>query len=252
MRIDLTNQVALVTGAAHRVGKAIALELARQGVNILVHYGGTAENVVRETVHDIKSLGVDAFAVQADLSNPDSVNTLFSELREHFGRLHILVNSASNFQKRDLLDVTLDDWQTTLNTNVTAPFLCIQAAVPLMRENNPPGGVIINILDKGALQPWPQYPHHGVSKAALMALGQVSAVNLAPDIRVNGIIPGAVMKPAGSNMSDAEWEAIGKKTPLQRTGSPDDVGRAVVYLAAESFVTGAIIHVNGGEHLVGR
>jgi pteridine reductase len=146
----------------------------------------------------------------------------------------------------------LEDWQTTLNINLTAPFLCTQTAARLMRENDPPGGAIVNILDKGALSPWPEYPHHGVSKAGLLALTQVSALNLAPDIRVNGIIPGPILKPAGSAMTDAEWEKLGKRTPLQCTGTPEDVGRAVVYLASESFVTGAIIPVNGGEHLKQR
>lgn len=252
MRIDLSDQVALVTGSAHRVGKSIALELARQGVHIMVHYRESSDNTVRETLHEIKSFGVDGFATQADLSQPEGVEQLFAAVREQFGRLNILVNSASNFQRRKLLDVTLEDWQATMNINLTAPFLCTKAAAALMHENNPPGGAIVNICDKGAIEPWPEYPHHGVSKAGLLALTKVSAVSLAPDIRVNAIIPGPVMRPAGSSMTDAEWEKIGQKTPLKRTGAPEDVGRAVVYLVGESFITGAIIHVNGGEHLLTR
>ncbi|MBI5667466.1 MAG: SDR family oxidoreductase [Chloroflexi bacterium] len=248
MRVDLGGQVALVTGSAHRVGKAIALELARRGVNILVHYGSSAA-AATETVREIKSLGVDAYSAQADISTEDGVETMFTALREHFGRLHILVNSASNFQKRHLLEVSLKDWQATINTNLTGPFLCTQAAAALMRQNDPPGGVIINILDKGALSPWPEYPHHSVSKAGLWMLTQVSAVSLAPDIRVNAVIPGPVLKPAGTNMSDEDWAKVGQKTPLQRTGSAEDVARAVAYLASEDFITGTAIHVNGGEHL---
>jgi NAD(P)-dependent dehydrogenase (short-subunit alcohol dehydrogenase family) len=248
MHLDLSDQVALVTGAAHRVGKAIALELARRGVHILVHYGGSSA-AATETVREIKSFGVDAISVQADLSQPIGIESLFAALQEHFGRLHILVNSAANFQQRDLLSVSLDDWQQTLNINLTAPFLCIQHAVPLMRQNDPSGGVIVNILDKGALSPWPKYPHHSVSKAGLWMLTQISAASLGPDIRVNGVLPGPVMKPAGTNMTDAEWAKIGNRTPLQRTGSPEDVARAVAYLASEDYVNGSIIHVNGGEHL---
>lgn len=248
MRIDLTDQVALVTGGAHRVGKAIALELARRGAHILVHYGTSAEEAT-ETVREIKSLGVDAFPVQADISQPDGVETVFAALRENFGKLHILVNSAANFQQRDLLDVTLGDWQQTLAINLTAPFLCTQAAAAMMRQNDPSGGVIINILDKGALEPWPRYPHHGVSKAGLWMLTQVTAASLGPDIRANAVVPGPVMKPAGTNMNDAEWAKIGQRTPLQRTGSAEDVARAVAYLAAEDYVNGALIHVNGGEHV---
>ncbi|MBC6936352.1 MAG: SDR family NAD(P)-dependent oxidoreductase [Chloroflexi bacterium] len=248
MRVDLSGQVALVTGAAHRVGKAIALELARRGVHILVHYGSSAA-AATETVREIKSMGVDAFSVQADVSSQTGVETIFTALREHFGRLNILVNSAANFQKRDLLEVSLQDWQETINTNLTGPFLCTQAAAALMRQNDPSGGVIINILDKGALEPWPEYPHHSVSKAGLWMLTQVSAASLGPDIRVNAVIPGPVMKPAGANMSDEEWAKVGQRTPLRRTGTAEDVARAVAYLTSEDYLTGAVIHVNGGEHL---
>ncbi len=250
MHIDISDQVAVVTGGAHRVGKAIALELARRGVNILVHYG-TSTQEATETVREIKSLGVEAYAVQADISKPEAVETIFAALREHFGRLNIFVNSASNFQKRDLLAVTLDDWQQTMAINVTAAFLCTQAATAMMRENDPSGGSIINILDRGAIGPWAAYPHHSVSKAALWMLTQVSAASLGPDIRVNAVLPGPVMKPAGTNMSDDDWAQIGKKTTtVQRVGSADDVARAVAYLASEDFVTGTVIHVNGGEHLL--
>lgn len=248
MRVDLSGQVALVTGAAHRVGKAIALELARRGVHILVHYGSSAA-AATETVREIKSMGVDAFSVQADVSGQTGVETIFTALREHFGCLNILVNSAANFQKRDLLEVSLQDWQETINTNLTGPFLCTQAAAALMRQNDPSGGVIINILDKGALEPWPEYPHHSVSKAGLWMLTQVSAASLGPDIRVNAVIPGPVMKPAGANMSDEEWAKVGQRTPLRRTGTAEDVARAVAYLTSEDYLTGAVIHVNGGEHL---
>ncbi|MEO8608717.1 MAG: SDR family oxidoreductase [Chloroflexota bacterium] len=246
--MDLTDQVALVTGGAHRIGKAIALELARQGANILVHYG-TSADAATETVREIKSLGVTAYPVQADLSQQSGVETIFAALREHFGKLHILVNSAANFQQRGLLEVSLQEWQETLAINLTAPFLCTQAAAALMRENDPSGGVIINILDKGALHPWPKYAHHSVSKAGLWMLTEVSAASLGPDIRVNAVIPGPVMKPAGNSMTDAEWAKIGERTPLQRTGSPEDVARAVAYLAREDYISGAILPVNGGEHV---
>jgi pteridine reductase len=248
MRVDLTEQVALVTGGAHRVGKAIALELARRGADVLIHYGTSAE-AATETVREIKSLGVNAFSVQADLSKQEGVESVFAALREHFGELHILVNSAANFQKRELLEVTLSEWQETMAINLTAPFLCTQAAVALMRENDPPGGAIVNILDKGALDPWPQYAHHSISKAGLWMLTQVSAASLGSDIRVNAVLPGPVMKPAGNTMSDEQWAKLGKRVPLQRTGTPEDVARAVAFLASEDYITGVAIPVNGGEHL---
>jgi NAD(P)-dependent dehydrogenase (short-subunit alcohol dehydrogenase family) len=249
MPFDLKDQVALVTGSAQRVGRAIALELARNGAHIIVHYHSSSSDDVRSTVQDIKSLGVDAFAVQADVGSAAGVETIFSAVREHFGRLSILVNSASNFQKRSLLEVTLEEWEQTMAINLTGPFLCTQAAASLMRENTPAGGAIVNICDRGADGPWPEYAHHGISKAALWALTQVSALSLGPEIRVNAIIPGPVMKPAGRNMSDEAWEAVGQTVPLKRTGSPEDVARAVAYLVREDYVTGTLIHVNGGEHL---
>ena len=249
MQADLTDKVALVTGSAHRVGRAIALELARCGAHIVVHYHSSSPDAARSTVQDAKSLGVDAFAVQADVGTAEGVTQIFAAVQEHFGRLHVLVNSASNFQKRQLLEVTLEEWQETLAINLTGPFLCTQAAAALMRQNDPPGGVIINIGDRGSLEPWPDYAHHGISKAGLLALSQVSAASLGPDIRVNTVIPGPVMKPAGRSMSDADWAKVGQRLPLRRTGHAEDVARAVAYLAGEDFLTGAVLHVNGGEHL---
>jgi NAD(P)-dependent dehydrogenase (short-subunit alcohol dehydrogenase family) len=250
MPYDLTDRVALVTGAAQRVGREIALELARAGTHLIVHYHSASAEIVRSTVQDIKSMGVDAFAVQADIGSAEGVGQIFAAVREHFNRLDILVNSASTFQKRSLLEVTLEDWQQTLDVNLTGPFLCTQAAAALMRENTPLGGVIINICDKGVDGPWPEYAHHGISKAALWALTEVSALSLGPDIRVNAIVPGPVMKPAGRNMSDETWAEVGAQLPLGRTGSAEDVARAVVYLAREDFISGALLHVNGGEHLL--
>lgn len=247
MQQDISGQVALVTGSAHRVGRAIALELARRGANIVVHYNRSAENTVRDTVQEIKSLGVDAFPVQADISTMSGTQQLFAAIVAHYGKLNILVNSASIFQKRDLLEVTLQEWEETFAINVTAPFLCTQAAAELMAKNTPIGGAIVNILDRGAVRPWKEYAHHGISKAALWMLTQTSAVSLAPHIRVNAVLPGPVDKPADN--TPAEWEAIGQRNLLKRTGSGDDVARAVAYLVTEGFVTGTLIHVDGGRHL---
>ncbi len=249
MQIDIRDQVALVTGSAHRVGKAIALELARRGVHILVHYNSAADEVVKETLREIKSHGVEAFPIQADISQFDGVQAVFSALREHFGRLHILVNSASNFQRRTLMEVTVQEWEETLRINVTAPLLCTQAAVPLMRANNPPGGCIINICDKGALAPWPEYAHHGISKAALYMLSKTSAAAFGGDnIRVNTIIPGLVLRPP--DYSETVWQENAQRVPLQRPGSAEDVARAVAYLCSEDWLSGVTLHVDGGEYTV--
>jgi NAD(P)-dependent dehydrogenase (short-subunit alcohol dehydrogenase family) len=245
MQIDLTDQVALVTGSAHRVGKAIALELAKRGAHVMVHYFGSDESAVRDALLEIKSHGVSAFSVQADLAGPEGVETVFRAVAEQFGRLNILVNSASIFNKNTVMDASLDDWQRSLDINLTAPFLCTQAAVRMMRENNPPGGSIINICDHGAVTPWPERADHGVSKAGLLMLTRVSAISLGPEnIRVNAVLPGPVLKPEA--MSDESWQKVGQGTPLKRTGEAEDVGRAVAYLASEDFITGTTLEVDGG------
>lgn len=248
MQIDLMEHVAVVTGSAHRVGKAIALELARNGVNIIVHYHSTDDATVRETLLEVKSHGVDAFAIQADISQPDGVATVFDAVREHFGRLHILVNSASTFTKNGLLDASLDDWNLSLSVNLTAPFLCTQAAAHMMIENEGAGGSIVNICDYGSVRPWPERVDHGISKAGLLMLTKVSAVSLGEhNIRVNAVLPGPVLKPEGG--SDETWEAAGQRSPLKRTGDAEDVARGVAYLVRESYVTGTVLEVNGGEAL---
>jgi pteridine reductase len=246
MQIELNNQVALVTGSAHRVGKAIALALAKEGVHMMVHYHHSDAATVRETLHEIKSEGVQAFAVQADISQPEGIETLFAAFKEHFEELHILVNSASVFPTANFMEITVESWDLAMNVNLRAPFLLTQAAARWM-QNNETGGTIINICDQGAFAPWPKRAHHGISKYGLWMLTQVSAVALAPQIRVNAIVPGPILK---SKMSDAAWKKLGEELPLKQTGQADDVGRAVVYLARESFLTGAKIEVNGGEHLL--
>lgn len=248
MQIDLTEQFALVTGSAHRVGKAIAVELARAGVNILVHYHRTDEAIVRDTVQEIKSYGVDAKSVQADISTPEGVHHIFTAMMEHYGRLDILINSASSFTQNDLLDVSLEDWNLSLSTNLTAPFLCTQQAARMMMRNVPSGGSIVNILDYGAVRPWAKRVDHGISKAGLLMLTKVSAISLGKhNIRVNGVLPGPVLQDTGS--SDQYWDELAQRLPLGRTGEADDVGRAVAYLCRESFVTGTVLAVNGGEAL---
>lgn len=247
MSMDLSGQVALVTGAAHRVGRVIALALASAGTNILVHYHRADADTVRDTLQEIKSRGVEAYSVQADISEAEGIEQVMAAVEEHYGRLHLLVNSASAFPRGHLLDVSLESWNTTMNVNLRAPFLFTQQAARLMRQNDPEGGAIVNIVDQGAYAPWPHRPHHGISKAGLWMLTQVSALALAPHVRVNAIAPGPVMKP--DNMPEAAWQGFGELLPLQRVGTAHDVGEATVFLLSQPFITGALLHVNGGEHL---
>ncbi len=245
----LNGKVALVTGAAHRIGRVIALELAQRGAHILLHYHRASAAQVQATRQDIESFGVTVHSARADLSQADGIDTLFDAWQKNFDRLDIVVNNASVFQKRNLLEVSLADWDLTMAVNLRAPFLITQRAAGLMAQQKPAGGVIINICDAGADGPWKEYAHHGISKSALWMLTQVSALALGPAVRVNAIVPGPMLKTAGSPMSDADWARSGERTVLRRTGSPADVARAVAYLCGEDFITGALLHVNGGEHL---
>ncbi len=247
MQEVLAGKVALVTGSAHRVGKAIALALAKEGMHIVVHYYGSAD-AAQDTVAEIKQLGVDAISYRANQADPQQVEGLFTTINEHFGRLDILVNSANMYRRADFLDITYEDWQQVLNVNLTGAFLCSQAAARLMLAQDPPGGTIINIIDNSALKPWPSHPHHSVAKAGLLTLAKVMARSLAPHIRVNNVSPGPVLKEP--SRSEESWQQLGQKLPVQRTGTPEDVGRAVVYLAQEDFLTGALINVDGGESLI--
>ncbi len=251
--MNLGDKIAVVTGGAHRVGKAIALALAREGAHVIVHYG-SSEGAARDTVAEIRLLGVQAIAVQADLHDPAQIDALFQAVDEEFGRLDVLVNSAASFVKQPFDEIGLDDWKDVLQVNLRAPFLCTQAAARLMRRAKRPAdepALIVNITDLSGLYPWRGYVQHGVSKAGLIHLTKVSAYELAPDIRVNAIAPGAVLPPPGMDPHGETWQALGARAPLRRTGHPDYVGQTVVFLARNDYITGALIPVDGGEHLVG-
>src|SRR5258708_3157059 len=171
---------------------------------------------------------------------------MFSAIRERFGRLDVLVNSASTFEPSSILDMPFDDWKHTLSVNLDGPFLCSQQAARLMRARNE-GGSIVTILDLSALKPWKTYPAHSVSKAALAKLTEVMALSLGPDIRVNAIALGSILR--DENRTPEQWESIGKRLPIGHTGDPADAGQAVVVLATQPFITGTILRVDGGDLL---
>jgi NAD(P)-dependent dehydrogenase (short-subunit alcohol dehydrogenase family) len=243
--IELRGKVALVTGSARRVGKAIALELARCGMHQIIHHGHSDQEA-EATAAEIKTLGVEVVVIKVDFTLPEDIQRLFEAVRQHFGRLDLLVNSASTFTPDDVLSVSLQSWQEILAVNLTAPFLCSQHAARLMRETGS-GGAIINILDLSALKPWKQYPAHSVSKAALLTLTETLAQNLGPDIRVNALAPGPILRDEAN--SPEQWERIGQQLPLGHTGDPADVAQAVAFLASQPFITGTTLRVDGGDYL---
>ncbi|HOA23013.1 MAG TPA: SDR family oxidoreductase [Aggregatilineales bacterium] len=245
--MDLNGKVALVTGGARRVGKAIALGLAARGMNVLIHYN-RSEAEARQTLDEIRAMGVQAEAVQGNLGNPLDIEHIFVTLESTFRQLDLLVNSASTFLAGHILEATVSDWNYVMAVNLRAPFLCSQRAAHLMLARQSPG-VIINIADVAGQVPWTRFPIHSVSKAGLIMLTQVLAKSLGPDIRVNAVVPGPVLKPDA--MPDARWEALSAALPLERAGTPENVVQAVLALAENDFITGAVLNVDGGDSLLG-
>lgn len=233
------NPVALVTGGAHRVGKAIALALAGRGMDIAFTYRSSAGPAQR-TRQDIEALGVQALTARCDQADPSQIAETLDVVYQRFGRLDVLVNSAAILQEKPLAEITLDDWNATIDINLRGPFLFTQRAAPLMTN----GSVIINVSDESALTPYPAAVHHTVSKAGLVALTKVTALALAPRIRVHAIIPGAVLKPA--DWDDGRWHELAGNIPLARLGSPADVTGALLYLLTADYATGQVIAVDGG------
>jgi NAD(P)-dependent dehydrogenase (short-subunit alcohol dehydrogenase family) len=253
MQKSLQNTVALVTGSARRVGRAIALEFARQGANVVIHHSNSAQDA-ESAAQEARALGVQAMVVRANQTDLGEVWAMFEAIKERFGRLDVLVNSAASFKHGDLLEIGFEEWQEVIGTNLTGPFLCTQQAAKLMisggRDGQSRGGAIINISDNSGLKPWASRPHHSIAKAGVIQLTQVAALALAPhNIRVNCVVPGPVLRPAGE--PESALEDIAKGLPLGRIGNPDDIARACVFLATNDFATGTIMRVDGGEGLVG-
>jgi NAD(P)-dependent dehydrogenase (short-subunit alcohol dehydrogenase family) len=238
--MEPAGRVALVTGGAHRIGRALALALAEAGADVVINYHTSADQA-RQTVADIEVLGRRAMAVGADVSTTSDVKRLVTATEQEFGRLDILVNSASLFERQLFADIAEADWDRVMAVNLKGPFLLSQAAAPLLRED---GGVIVNIVDLSALQPWPSFAHHAVSKAGLLHLTRVLARTLAPDIRVNAISPGTVLPPEGAAEEGSE------RRVTTREGQPGDVAAALLYLIRSDFVTGENLVVDGGRMLL--
>jgi len=234
--------VALVTGAAKRLGRTVALRLAEEGADVVVHYRSSSAEAA-SAVAEIEEFGRRGVAIAADLTSVADIKRLFDEAAKGFGRLDILVNSAANFLPASIVSTTEEIWEASLNTNLRAPFFCAQAAAPLLRRTK---GTIINFADTGGLLGWPGYIAHSVSKAGVVMLTKVLAKALAPEVRVNAIAPGTITMPG----DPAEWETdFVKAAPLRRTGAPSDIADAVLFLVHAEFMTGQILVLDGGRTL---
>jgi pteridine reductase len=245
--MDIQGKTALVTGGGVRVGRAITLGLAEAGADVIVHYN-TSQASARETVADARELGVEAIAVQADLTDPENVRPVVQVAQERLGGIDILVHAASPFVATSLFDVTLHTWRELMAVLVESFLIMTQGLVPGMIKRGE--GVIVTILDRGAFEPWPDFLAHGVAKSALWALTRSLAVELAPVIRVNAVVPGPVLPPPGYTPEQRERGARG--TLLQRWGTPGDVVDAVLFLIRADYVIGEPLFVDGGERWVHR
>ncbi|MDH5589741.1 MAG: SDR family oxidoreductase [Gemmatimonadota bacterium] len=237
------DRVALVTGGATRLGRHLSLALAAADYDLAVHHHTSADAALA-LAEEVREMGRRCVVLKGDLSRPDTPAGIIDRVQTVYSRLDLLVNSASTFHAADLTDVGATEWDSVMDVNLRAPHLLVGAAAHLLRVDE---GSVVNILDLSAFQPWTEYPHHAVSKAALAHLTRVQARALAPRVRVNAVAPGAVLPPDG--YPPERLEALRVRTPLQRLGTPDDVAQAVLYLAEARYVTGQILAVDGGRLL---
>jgi NAD(P)-dependent dehydrogenase (short-subunit alcohol dehydrogenase family) len=239
----LKGRVALVTGAAKRIGRSIALELAKRGADIVVNYRGSraeAEHVVKE----IEKLGRRARAIQANVSVRAEVKQLIAETEATFGRLDILINNAGMFQHVPFEQITDEQWNGILAANLTSQFLCAQTAAPLLRKSG--RGRIVNLASLGGLLAWPGHTHYCVSKAGVIMLTRCMARALAPEITVNAVAPGTITFEGDAAELEADFI---RRAPLKRTGKGSDIAEAVAFLVESDFITGQVLVVDGGRML---
>jgi pteridine reductase len=243
-----TYPLALVTGAAHRLGKAFALTLAQHGYAILLHSHGSAEQALA-TADEIRALGVPVFPAKADLTDEADIEKLFSVMDDvlsapTLGPLSVLVNSAALMQRADARNLSTMDFDATMSLNLRAPFLCAQRAFKRMTA----GGLIVNITDVAAEKAWTGFPAYTVSKAALASLTGVLARSFAPTVRVNAIAPGLVLPAA--EIPPETWQRLVNRIPLQRPASTKEITSALLFLLENAYITGQTISVDGGYSLL--
>ena len=242
----LSGKVALVTGAARRIGATIARTLHAHGASVAIHYRGSGDEAAA-LCDELNGLRADsAAAFCADLTNPGSLDSLANDVANWHGRLDILVNNASSFYPTPVGEITDEQWNDLMGTNLKAPLFLSQALMPSLRSAK---GVIINIVDVHSQRPLRQHPVYGPAKAGLAMLTRSLAKDLAPDVRVNGVSPGAILWPE-NEPGEAEKRSILDRTALGRLGDPADIASAVAWLALDApYVTGQIVAVDGGRSL---
>lgn len=240
------GKVALITGSAVRLGKAIALALAEQGIHIILQYR-TSEKEARVAAAQIRRKRVHAHPLQCDLSNSREVERLAGQALALFGRVDILVNNASEFFRTPIASITEEEWDRFLDVNLKAPFLLSRSLGRKMVKQG--AGKVINIADVSVSRPGGDFIPYSVSKAGLVTLTQGLAKALAPRVQVNAIAPGTILPPV-TGWTSRQRERILRSIPLKRFGVPDDITRAVLFLIESDYITGIVIPVDGGKSIV--
>jgi NAD(P)-dependent dehydrogenase (short-subunit alcohol dehydrogenase family) len=232
----MPDEIVLITGAAKRIGRGIALRLAREGARVAVHYY-RSESEARRTAEEC--VGAELF--RANLENVDEIARLFAQVEERMGRLDWLVNNAARFTRIDPLEITERDWDFIHSVNLKGTFFCCQQAARLMKKTG--GGRIVNISSLGAIRPWAEHAHYCASKAGVAMLTRALAKAWAPEITVNSVAPGVIP----FEDIDERGKRLIELTPARRGGTPEEIADAVLYfLRASNFVTGQILAVDGG------
>jgi 3-oxoacyl-[acyl-carrier protein] reductase/pteridine reductase len=235
----LKGKTVLVTGAAKRIGRAIAIALAERGASVAITYLASQPEA-EKTVRTLATHDVDALAIRCDLRDPESIQETMSSVIEEFGQLDLLVNNAGIFESEPLEDISVEQWDAMFATNTRAPFLMAKAAHPYLKAAK---GRILNIGSLGGLHPWATHAHYCTSKAALHMLSKTMAKAWAPEISVNCIAPGMIVQ---GEVGEA-YEHFAHKTPMQRNGTAHDVAAAAIFFAtAPHFITGQLLAVDGG------
>ena len=244
MEPALHGKTALVTGAARRVGAAIARQLHAAGANLVLHYRGAEADAGRLEAEMNAQRAGSALKLKGDLLAPIAPQALVGAALERYRRLDVLVNNASSFYPTPLGGIEAGHWEDLVGSNLRAPLFLAQAAAPHLAKT---GGVIVNITDIHAERPLKGYVVYSIAKAGLAALTRALALELAPAVRVNAVAPGAIAWPEDGQFDPAERERIIAGTPLGRTGLPEDIAQAVLYLCTAQFVTGQVLAVDGGR-----
>ncbi|NKB77214.1 MAG: pteridine reductase [Gammaproteobacteria bacterium] len=244
---ELHNQVILITGAAKRIGASTARLLHAKGANLILHYNSSESDALRLMEELCANRAHSVRLIKGDLSEINAIKISIRQALAELGRLDALINNASSFFPTPLASTTEDQWQRIFDTNLKAPFFLAQATAPYLKKQN---GSIINIVDIYAQRPLLDHPVYSASKAGLASLTQSLALELGPQIRVNGVSPGAILWPE-INPDEVSQQRMISRTPLKRVGDPQDIAKTILFLLSRaSFITGQVINVDGGRTVV--